>query len=608
MKLPLVTVSCAGRELPVIDLEIEDGINRIMTIRAVAVFEKAPLELEFIGKPATLTIEPEHYRRQTYTGIVTRERSTVTDHAQNAIYESLVEVTIRSSLFMLTRTMACSVLGVPRAMAVQDFVRFLLDRKNVVSDAVPWTLPMFPDDVEFALEKTHPGIENAVQFNKTNYDFLVDTLGQMGIFFFYKPLERARPGGVGTLVVTDTNTPFEVNEEELRFLTTEDRDPNRGYLYEVSHKRDITFDTFEVFSRNSETDVSENDTIEETFNRTYPRQMYLHGIDEAQAKYLIDIYKRYLHHQARGITAVCDRPDVRVGQIVTTVDRNGTHRLKSLVVGSRIKFLRRGEEQTLRCELTLRSTRLAYADTDPMRTMAHADHQAPAIVEGTSDRAYLDDKGRYQLKYNIDRTSTAIGTGSAPTSSHLKTANTNYTDHYPLPPGTEVLVSYPETIFSRPYIASRFDSYDKASPLASDNDYEHLFRTVGGLTMKVVDGPSIGGGANETMISFEARMTVDSTAGQSAYLRLGTPKYDTGKTEQRFAASASGTSLAEAAAYVGEDIADLRGVYAYSAQGHYVLVDQNYLLSVCGSVVERILGERYSLVTGDNVVITRFDT
>ena len=614
MQIPTVTFSCPTHQhddFEVIELRVRDAISDVLHITLTAILPAGSADHSFLGRSGIVTIQSALYGSESFSGLVTAERLTGTDRDQHGSYQTLIQLTIHSNLFAQAKTVACSVMGVPKPLQVQDFVRRILDRKNVVTPATPNGLPAFPDKVEFRLQNDHPPLGNLVQVNRSNLDFLLDVIGQMGIFYLRNPAAGVSPAEAATLIFTDGNDCFQRNDEPLRFITSRDKDLEQSYLYEFSRARSLGHDVLEVLSTSTANDVSENAFPSVDQDQTYPQQYYVHDIDQKTATYLLDIVKRHAYHRANSATALCDRPDIRVGQIVEVVSRDGATTSDHAVTGLDLHYVNREDRKSLATRLVLHDPAVAFATADPMvRAPATGGTEATAVVEGPNDRAYLDDQGHYFVKYNLDRKQRAVGAGSAPTSSRLKTANGGAYEHSPLPPGTEVTVAPPGSIFAKPYITARSDHFGHKERITSKNTSEHIHRTVSGTTVKVVDGPYRSDGSNEASISFETRMTGPAgTPNLPVYLRLGTSKFEMEKTEDEIAGTAAWDNMEAAAKFAGTavDLTDPRGHFSYSPSDHMVLVDEDYVLAVCRNLVERVMANRIAVVHGDNVVITTDD-
>lgn len=600
MTLPHVLVTVQGKQLDVAAMTIDEGINRILDVEATVAIDATPPVPDFVGHQATVTIDHPAYGKTTRAGLVVGQHVTVSHTSQHRAYRTLVTLTIRSNLFLLDHTVACSFLAVANDMPVDQLVREILDRRNVGSAVVGGPLPSFPDGIEMALTNAHPPVRNIVQVNESSFRVLTRTLSQMGIFFFYKP----GAGGTETIVFADSNDAFLANDEPLRFLTGTDDPGDGAWILELGTHEHQSFDSVEVFSRNLDTSVNKTFRVAgDHLHNVLPCQIYHHEITETGASYLVDLYRRYHHHTTHGGHLRCDRPDIRAGQIVSAETRPDGETARYVVSRLSLRFSDTETEQTLDCRLELKDTTVAYADQAPLPAPTGTPHEIPAVVDGVDDRGYLDDKGRYFVKFAADKETRAVGAGSAPAVSRLRMSNTDSFAHSPLPPGTEVMVRAPETIHARPCITSSFDSWGKGGQqVDSGNSFEHVWQTVGGVRTKIVDGPQLSGDENETMLSFEARMTAD-TKNEPVYMRLGTPRFESECAESALEDTDAGRALKWVMDAEQIAPADLRGLMTYSAAAQYVMVDKDYIAAVCGNLVERILGHRVTYVEGEDIVI-----
>ena len=104
-----------------------------------------------------------------------------------------------------------------------------------------------------------------------------------------------------------------------------------------------------------------------------------------------------------------------------------------------------------------------------------------ARVDGDPEEGpMLDEQGRYRLRFDFDDTPHPIGRASAPVRLLTPYAAPGGGFHFPLHPGTEVLVGFENGDPHRPLILGALPNRDQPSPVNADNAGQNLLRTPAG--------------------------------------------------------------------------------------------------------------------------------
>jgi hypothetical protein len=115
-----------------------------------------------------------------------------------------------------------------------------------------------------------------------------------------------------------------------------------------------------------------------------------------------------------------------------------------------------------------------------------------AVVDGAIKGPYaeLDEWGRYHLRFMFDRSGRTDLTATHPVRMMQPHAGANYGMHFPLRPGTEVLVGFVDGDPDRPLIVGTSPNPETVSPVLSVNQTQNVLRT--GSNNEVVMEDEIG--------------------------------------------------------------------------------------------------------------------
>ncbi|WP_437326178.1 type VI secretion system Vgr family protein [Sorangium sp. So ce381] len=105
---------------------------------------------------------------------------------------------------------------------------------------------------------------------------------------------------------------------------------------------------------------------------------------------------------------------------------------------------------------------------------------------GGGNDAQIDDQGRYMVRFLFD-TGAAGGVTSRPVRMLQNHAGANYGTHFPLKPGTEVLIAFVNGDPDRPVIVGAAPNPLTPSPVNSANRSTHRIKTQGGIVFDLVD-------------------------------------------------------------------------------------------------------------------------
>ncbi|MFT3768020.1 MAG: type VI secretion system tip protein TssI/VgrG [Minicystis sp.] len=105
-----------------------------------------------------------------------------------------------------------------------------------------------------------------------------------------------------------------------------------------------------------------------------------------------------------------------------------------------------------------------------------------AVVDAEQQGPYaeVDDDGRYKVKFLFDTSGPGDGKASRPTRMMQPHSGAGYGFHFPLRPGTEVLITFVNGDPDRPIIAGTVPNPQTPSPVQAENANRNIIRTGGG--------------------------------------------------------------------------------------------------------------------------------
>ncbi len=106
---------------------------------------------------------------------------------------------------------------------------------------------------------------------------------------------------------------------------------------------------------------------------------------------------------------------------------------------------------------------------------------------GAAAFAPIDDQGRYRVRFLFDNAPPGPRPASGPVRMLQSSAGEGYGTHFPLKPGTEVLIGFVDGDPDRPIIVGAAPNPLKPSPVTSKNAAVNRIRTVSGITLDLVD-------------------------------------------------------------------------------------------------------------------------
>jgi type VI secretion system VgrG family protein len=353
------------------------------------------------------------------------------------------------------------------------------------------------EDVRDALSSTYPEREYVVQYEETDYAFVSRLLEDEGIAFrFDHTVERE------VIVLTDSNGAGMRRPDGFDHVPyRESAFAEEGAVFELTHERkvvprDVALSDYDW--RKPAVGLLSLARVDKrgrglffTGAQHYRDAVYGKRIAEIRAEEL-----RVGREVFRGRSTI---PDLRPGDVFTLEAPATAHHHREVdgeylvtEVKNRIdqRFERRGPDDehehgdafvAIRADVTYRPPR-----TTPKPRI---DGVVYATIDGPELNipAPIDEEGRYKVILPFDLAAEQGGRASRWIRMAQPTSGAGYGMHFPLRPGTEVILTHVHGDPDRPIIAGAVPNAQTPSPVTSANATQSVLRTATGIIMEFED-------------------------------------------------------------------------------------------------------------------------
>ncbi|WP_437675512.1 type VI secretion system Vgr family protein [Sorangium sp. So ce131] len=346
-------------------------------------------------------------------------------------------------------------------------------------------------DVEFRLIGTYPAREFTVQYQETDFAFISRLAEHVGISFFFEHQD-----GQDTLVFTDNAGGFA---------------PAAGAASVHFRERGETRDVFELEARSR---LVPSVYVARDYNYRQPLLDLTaeHVLPTGFAGGVVEYGGHYKTPDEGKVLAQVRAEERQATELVYA----GRSSVPALGAGVRSML----EEHPILASLDLLFVEVEHhvvqasagtqGDGEPQRYVnsfraipADRTYRPPrvtpvprisGVVTGIVDAgpggggkdAQIDEQGRYMVRFLFD-TGPAGGVPSRPVRMLQNHAGANYGTHFPLKPGTEVLIGFVNGDPDRPLIVGAAPNPLTPSPVNSANRSTHRIKTQGGIIFDLVD-------------------------------------------------------------------------------------------------------------------------
>ncbi|MDY6848841.1 MAG: type VI secretion system tip protein TssI/VgrG [Thermodesulfobacteriota bacterium] len=347
-------------------------------------------------------------------------------------------------------------------------------------------------DYELELDGDYPFREFVVQYDESDWDFLLRICAHVGIFF------RFSQNGEGVRVV------FHDRVDDLPACACGE------LLYEVQSGTRRGFETvFALRERanllSAQVELKDyNDQSPEAHLSAYASSSggsgrdYRYGehfLDLEQGQHLARMRGQLLDWQRRTLVAETDCRALAPGEILSIIGHpdeglNGDYLIVEVEhegdQSAGFAYGDSGKGMSYCNKLLLIRAGTPYRP--PLSAARPMHGLLTARIETTGgDYAYLDEQGRYRLRTDFDLSETAPGEASHPVRMVQPCAGRDYGFHFPLHAGTEVVISCVNGDLDRPVILGALPNPDTPTPVTSANRTQNILRTWGGNELLMDD-------------------------------------------------------------------------------------------------------------------------
>lgn len=344
------------------------------------------------------------------------------------------------------------------------------------------------DDTEMRLTGAYPKREFTVQYNETDLAFVSRLAEHLGVSFFFD-----HTGARDRIVFTDHAAGFRVGDDiaEVHFRSRgEKRD-----VFELSARRRLVPGYYAVRDHNYRTPqvdlTSEHELAEGSSGGAIEFGGHFKTPGEGAALARVRAEERLAGQLV--YAGASDEVTLTAGAQVRLVghpDLDPTALLITEVEHEALFVVRAGVSERPRytntfraipAERTFRPARVT--PRPPIRGLVNG------IIEavGAQTLGAHDEQGRYLVRFLFDTTAPGERPASRPVRMLQQHAGENYGTHFPLRPGTEVLIGFVNGDPDRPVIVGAVPNPHKPSPSTGKNPGLHRIRTETGITIDLLE-------------------------------------------------------------------------------------------------------------------------
>jgi type VI secretion system secreted protein VgrG len=346
-------------------------------------------------------------------------------------------------------------------------------------------------DLELRLAGAYPEREFVVQYNESDLAFVSRLAEHLGVSFFFE-----HRGGRDLIILTDHAAGFRPAEgaEAIGFR---DRGEERD-VFEIEVRRRLVPSYYAVRDYNYRTPHVDL-TAEHELPGAFPGGMIEHGghfktheegkalararAEERQAGELTYAGRSDRSELAAGARFRLDHhPDLDpIELLVVEVEHEANQVVAASGEGGERSYVNRFT--AIPAARTYRPPRI----TPKPRIAGLMTGVIDAGPTGVTQRAQIDDQGRYMVRFLFDTAAPGERQASRPVRMLQNHVGENYGTHYPLKPGVEVLIGFVHGDPDRPIIVGAAPNPLKPSPVTNRNPSVHRTRTGSGITIDAVD-------------------------------------------------------------------------------------------------------------------------
>lgn len=392
------------------------------------------------------------------------------------------------------------VLGSDMPLTIADILRVKMREANIREGVDNSSQDADVDNFRIFLTRNYPSLNHVMQYEETDFSFLSRWLEYYGIYYFFEPrrttsahLDREENSSGQTLIFVDnsqlasaidgnpnlsfhaTGMPDRIHDIEVRFESAERRLTVRDYNDELTHLD---------MNATADVDPEGQGVWHEYGHFALPDEGWWLAHVRAEEHAV-------RRHVAKGASAVTrlvpgrvfkvkDHPyrDWNRGYFLLTVE----HRWRSLGVDATTDVDYSNSFTAIPSEIPFRPERRTPVPRVPGLLAGIVEGEAPG-----STRPFLDGQGRYRVRLSTDLSPTDIGKASRWIRKAEPYGGRETGLHFPLPPGTRVVIACLDGHPDRPIIIGAVNSSDNPNVVIDESSNRNLIRTRSGITVHIYD-------------------------------------------------------------------------------------------------------------------------
>ncbi len=344
------------------------------------------------------------------------------------------------------------------------------------------------EDFEFRLTKDYPTRDFVVQYKETDLAFLSRLTEHWGIAYFFEHRD-----GNDVVVFSDDNSGYPAVLPEGR-ASYHGRGEQQGIYRLTSRTRMIpsVYVQRDYNYRNPSTDLTATTNVPDGFGGgVIEYGNHFKTVDEAD--WFVGMRAEERRAGRYVFEGTGELPELMGGATVQLEGHPGgdLHLLLTEVRHHAEQgALGMGRKEDIPYENTFTAITAATPFRPPRITTKPRIHGVLTGVvdaEARGQYAELDEEGRYRVQFLFDTSGAGEGKASSCCRMMQPHAGAGYGMHFPLRPGTEVLLTFVDGDPDRPIIAGTVPNPQTASPVVASNLERNVIRTGGGNEINIDD-------------------------------------------------------------------------------------------------------------------------
>lgn len=454
---------------------------------------------QVLGQPATLSfLQPQvDATPREIIGIIVDFVVSSPDVHQRRVYRFRLAPTLAK----LTRRRSSIVLGSDVPLTVADILRLKMKEADIREDTPDLSPDIVPDNFRVFLTQTYPTLDHVMQYEETDFAFLSRLCEYYGIYYVFEPRTMGsassgdgRPSSGQTVIFLDNNQLASAIDGNANLTYHATGMPDRvhglearcGFAERWLSVRDYNDDLTHL-------DMSATIEVDPEGQGVWHEYGYYRTPDEgwrlAQVRAEEHALRRYMVTGQSAVTRLVP------GRVFSMVD----HPYRDW---NRWYFLLSVEHRWRSPGIDTAAADIAYSNSFtaiPSNAAFRPERRTPlprvpgllaGIVEGAisdSTRPFLDGQGRYRVRLSTDLSPNDIGKASRWIRKAEPYGGRETGLHFPLPPGTRVIIACLDGNPDRPVIIGAVNSSDNPNVVIDESSNRNMIRTRSGITVHIYD-------------------------------------------------------------------------------------------------------------------------